>query len=137
MIALKLQYVSVSLGGEDETKTNDVQSLGSGAGEYEPISDDELDEILAGDAEKREDQQEDEKMPGKSISAPLCDYLNIKIRSVYIKCCCDVDSISELGVQSTSRFCLCLNAFQVLWEEWNCLIVLSSAEYSGLYQLAF
>lgn len=84
MIALKLQYVSISVGGEDEAKTNDVQSLGSGAGEYEPISDDELDEILAGDAEKREDQQEDEKMPGKSISTPLCDYLNVKIRSVCI-----------------------------------------------------
>uniref|UniRef100_A0A674J8T1 Zinc finger CCCH-type containing 13 n=2 Tax=Terrapene triunguis TaxID=2587831 RepID=A0A674J8T1_9SAUR len=50
-------------GGEDEAKIDDVQSLGSAAGEYEPISDDELDEILAGDAEKREDQQEDEKMP--------------------------------------------------------------------------
>lgn len=50
---------------EDETKIDDVHSLVSGAGEYEPISDDELDEILAGDAEKREDQQEDEKMPGK------------------------------------------------------------------------
>lgn len=61
-----------------------MQSLGSGAGEYEPISDDELDEILAGDAEKREDQQEDEKMPGKSISTPLCVYLNVKIRSVCI-----------------------------------------------------
>ncbi|KYO24002.1 zinc finger CCCH domain-containing protein 13 isoform B [Alligator mississippiensis] len=48
---------------EDETKIDDVHSLVSGAGEYEPISDDELDEILAGDAEKREDQQEDEKMP--------------------------------------------------------------------------
>lgn len=42
-----------------------MHSLGSGAGEgYEPISDDELDEILAGDAEKREDPQEEEKMPG-------------------------------------------------------------------------
>lgn len=41
-----------------------MHSLGSGAGEgYEPISDDELDEILAGDAEKREDQQDEEKMP--------------------------------------------------------------------------
>lgn len=82
MIALKLQSVSVSVGGEDEAKIDDVQSLGSGAGEYEPISDDELDEILAGDAEKREDQQEDEKMPGKSITKPLYVYLNIKMRSV-------------------------------------------------------
>ena len=42
-----------------------MHSLGSGAGEgYEPISDDELDEILAGDAEKREDQQDEEKIPG-------------------------------------------------------------------------
>lgn len=82
MIALKLQSVSVSVGGEDEAKIDDVQSLGSGAGEYEPISDDELDEILAGDAEKREDQQEDEKMPGKSTTKPLYVYLNIKMRSV-------------------------------------------------------
>lgn len=82
MIALKLQSVSVSVGGEDEAKIDDVQSLGSGAGEYEPISDDELDEILAGDAEKREDQQEDEKMPGKSTTKPRYVYLNIKMRSV-------------------------------------------------------
>lgn len=72
----------MSVGGEDEAKIDDVQSLGSGAGEYEPISDDELDEILAGDAEKREDQQEDEKMPGKSTTKPLYVYLNIKMRSV-------------------------------------------------------
>lgn len=52
------------LAGDDESKLDDAHSLGSGAGEgYEPISDDELDEILAGDAEKREDQQEEEKMP--------------------------------------------------------------------------
>lgn len=50
--------------GDDESKLDDVHSLGSGAGEgYEPISDDELDEILAGDPEKREDPQEEEKMP--------------------------------------------------------------------------
>lgn len=50
--------------GDDESKLDDTHSLGSGAGEgYEPISDDELDEILAGDAEKREDQQDEEKMP--------------------------------------------------------------------------
>lgn len=50
--------------GDDEPRLDDAHSLGSGAGEgYEPISDDELDEILAGDAEKREDQQEEEKMP--------------------------------------------------------------------------
>uniref|UniRef100_G3UIR7 Zinc finger CCCH-type containing 13 n=1 Tax=Loxodonta africana TaxID=9785 RepID=G3UIR7_LOXAF len=50
--------------GDDESKLDDANSLGSGAGEgYEPISDDELDEILAGDAEKREDQQDEEKMP--------------------------------------------------------------------------
>lgn len=47
---------------------DDAHSLGSGAGEgYEPISDDELDEILAGDAEKREDQQDEEKMPGNHL----------------------------------------------------------------------
>lgn len=53
-----------SVEGDDESKLDDTHSLGSGAGEgYEPISDDELDEILAGDAEKREDQQDEEKMP--------------------------------------------------------------------------
>lgn len=53
-----------SLEGDEESKLDDAHSLGSGAGEgYEPISDDELDEILAGDAEKREDQQDEEKMP--------------------------------------------------------------------------
>lgn len=32
--------------------------------EYEPISDDELDEILA-DSQKKEDQQDEEKITGK------------------------------------------------------------------------
>lgn len=50
-------------------------ALGSGAGEgYEPISDDELDEILAGDAEKREDQQEEEKMPGNALQSSEVQY---------------------------------------------------------------
>lgn len=52
-----------------------MHSLGSGAGEgYEPISDDELDEILAGDAEKREDQQDEEKMPGNHLQR----WLNVR-----------------------------------------------------------
>lgn len=60
----------VCLAGDDESKLDDAHSLGSGAGEgYEPISDDELDEILAGDAEKREDQQEEEKMPGNALQS--------------------------------------------------------------------
>ena len=63
----------VCLAGDDESKLDDAHSLGSGAGEgYEPISDDELDEILAGDAEKREDQQEEEKMPGNPCRAQKC-----------------------------------------------------------------
>ena len=36
----------------------------SGGEEYEPISDDELDEILAG-SQKKEDQQDDEKITGR------------------------------------------------------------------------
>lgn len=60
-----LQHFCLFAGGDDETKIDDMQSMESGAGEYEPISDDELDEILAGDAEKRDDQQDEEKMPGK------------------------------------------------------------------------
>lgn len=48
---------------EDEGKGEDAQSAVSGGEEYEPISDDELDEILA-DSQKRDDQQDEEKVPG-------------------------------------------------------------------------
>lgn len=45
-----------SFEGDDEFKLDDVYLLGFGVGEgYEFISDDELDEILVGDVEKRED----------------------------------------------------------------------------------
>lgn len=51
---------------EDEGKGEDAQSAVSGGEEYEPISDDELDEILA-DSQKRDDQQDEEKIPGKFV----------------------------------------------------------------------
>lgn len=44
-------------------KEDDGQSVPSVGEEYEPISDDELDEILA-DSQKKEDQQDDEKITG-------------------------------------------------------------------------
>uniref|UniRef100_A0A3B5N137 Zinc finger CCCH-type containing 13 n=1 Tax=Xiphophorus couchianus TaxID=32473 RepID=A0A3B5N137_9TELE len=47
---------------EDDGK-EDEQSIASVGEEYEPISDDELDEILA-DSQKKEDQQEEEKITG-------------------------------------------------------------------------
>ena len=53
---------------EDEVKGEDAQSMVSGGEEYEPISDDELDEILADSAQKREDQQDDERVPGTSMT---------------------------------------------------------------------
>lgn len=49
--------------GDDDGKEEDSQSVPSVGEEYEPISDDELDEILA-DSQKKEDQQEDEKVTG-------------------------------------------------------------------------
>lgn len=49
--------------GGDDVKEDDVQSMASVGEEYEPISDDELDEILA-DSQKKEDQQDDEKITG-------------------------------------------------------------------------
>lgn len=52
-----------SVSVEDEGKCEDAQSAVSGGEEYEPISDDELDEILA-DSQKRDDQQDEEKIPG-------------------------------------------------------------------------
>lgn len=55
---------------EDEGKGEDVQSAVSGGEEYEPISDDELDEILA-DSQKRDDQQDEEKIPGTDIRCVL------------------------------------------------------------------
>jgi len=48
---------------EEDGKGEDVQSVVSGGEEYEPISDDELDEILA-DSQKRDDQQDEEKITG-------------------------------------------------------------------------
>lgn len=48
---------------DDDGKGDDAQSAVSGGEEYEPISDDELDEILA-DSKKRDDQQDEEKIPG-------------------------------------------------------------------------
>lgn len=54
--------------GDDDGKEDDGQSVASVGEEYEPISDDELDEILAV-SQKKEDQQDDEKVTGtrKSI----------------------------------------------------------------------
>ncbi|KAJ8366681.1 hypothetical protein AAFF_G00345450 [Aldrovandia affinis] len=49
---------------EDDGKVEDVQFAVSGGEEYEPISDNELDEILADSVQKREDQQEEEMIPG-------------------------------------------------------------------------
>lgn len=49
--------------GDDDGKEDDGQSVASVGEEYEPISDDELDEILA-DSQKKEDQQDDEKITG-------------------------------------------------------------------------
>lgn len=49
--------------GDDDGKEDDGQSVASVGEEYEPISDDELDEILA-DSQKKEDQQDDEKVTG-------------------------------------------------------------------------
>ncbi|XP_067896276.1 zinc finger CCCH domain-containing protein 13 isoform X5 [Heterodontus francisci] len=52
-----------SIEGEQDGKVDDAQSSVSGAcEEYEPISDDELDEILADDAGKREENQDEEKV---------------------------------------------------------------------------
>lgn len=47
---------------EDDGKGEDAQSA-SGGEEYEPISDDELDEILA-DSQKRDEQQDEDKISG-------------------------------------------------------------------------
>lgn len=49
--------------GDDDGKEDDAQSVASVGEEYEPISDDELDEILA-DSQKKEDQQDEEKITG-------------------------------------------------------------------------
>lgn len=57
------ESVRVLFSGEDDGKEDDGQSIASVGEEYEPISDDELDEILA-DSQKKEDQQDDEKITG-------------------------------------------------------------------------
>lgn len=49
--------------GDDDGKEDETQSVASVGEEYEPISDDELDEILA-DSQKKEDQQDEEKITG-------------------------------------------------------------------------
>lgn len=56
---------------EDDAKADDAVSVVSGGEEYEPISDDELDEILADSAQKREDGQEEEKTPGTILRTGL------------------------------------------------------------------
>lgn len=66
--------------GEDDRKDNDGESVASVGEEYEPISDDELDEILA-DSQKKEDQQEEEKITGIMKvyiyrGIPFCIYCN-------------------------------------------------------------
>lgn len=58
-----LRKLCVVVLGDDDGKEDDVQSMASVGEEYEPISDDELDEILA-DSQKKEDQQEEEKITG-------------------------------------------------------------------------
>ncbi|KAF3857194.1 hypothetical protein F7725_009053 [Dissostichus mawsoni] len=52
-----------SIDEDDDGKEDDGQSVASVGEEYEPISDDELDEILA-DSQKKEDQQDEEKITG-------------------------------------------------------------------------
>lgn len=52
-----------SVDGEDEGKEEDCQSVTSGGEVYEPISDDELDEIL-NDSQKKEEQTEEERDRG-------------------------------------------------------------------------
>lgn len=54
--------------GDDDGKEDDGQSVASVGEEYEPISDDELDEILAV-SQKKEDQQDDEKVTGTRKSS--------------------------------------------------------------------
>lgn len=51
--------------GEDDGKDEDAQSVASAGEVYEPISDDELDEILA-DSQKKEDQPDEEKGTGQT-----------------------------------------------------------------------
>lgn len=58
-----LNEVCAVVSGDDDGKDDDGQSVASVGEEYEPISDDELDEILA-DSQKKEDQQDDEKITG-------------------------------------------------------------------------
>lgn len=66
--------------GDDDGKEDDVQSMASVGEEYEPISDDELDEILA-DSQKKEDQQEEEKITGTIKT--FCDiYTHESVSSV-------------------------------------------------------
>lgn len=65
----------VILVGEQDGKVDDAQSSMSGAcEEYEPISDDELDEILNDDAGKREENQDEEKVSGNLIKHRHCFY---------------------------------------------------------------
>lgn len=52
-----------SMDGEEEGKEEDAQSVTSGGEVYEPISDDELDEIL-NDSQKKDEQTEEERERG-------------------------------------------------------------------------
>lgn len=61
-----LESACAVFSGDDDGKEDDGQSVASVGEEYEPISDDELDEILA-DSQKKEDQQDDEKITGTTV----------------------------------------------------------------------
>lgn len=67
--------------GDDDGKEDDGQSVASVGEEYEPISDDELDEILAV-SQKKEDQQDDEKVTGTRKSILLFMEILHKFTSV-------------------------------------------------------
>lgn len=69
--------------GDDDGKEDDGQSVASVGEEYEPISDDELDEILAV-SQKKEDQQDDEKVTGTRKSILLFMEILRKFTSVIL-----------------------------------------------------
>lgn len=88
------------LSDEDEGKGEDAQSMVSGGEEYEPISDDELDEILADSAQKRDDQQDDERVPGASMTRCLCRNM------AWLRCCVFVCFFFNINISIVVFKCL-------------------------------
>lgn len=94
-IEVDLKTSGFLFSGDDERKDNDGESVASVGEEYEPISDDELDEILA-DSQKKEDQQDEEKITGTKKTGVLFFFREILEMSLFLRIRCIASVTSNI-----------------------------------------